>query len=232
MMKRRQYLFSLVLFVHFFIGNALHAQNENYHKDALQLAARLSEQEAVSELSEHLIHTLEEALTAVSESSYYASEIVAQYYDIHAAASSSTQRLRLVVDNSASWLKNVKGDNPIQQFLSRSGIQLCISEQAQKYTTVELFSGRALNMKFLAAQLSLLEHIWLVEIPSEQNAEQDIQVQALEEGYRFIFSRQAQGRDSALHYWEFKVYASGEVVFLGEYGATLIPPPPPPSERL
>lgn len=197
------------------------AQQGVYYKDAVQLAARLSSEEKIAEISEHLIYTIEDALLSVAKSSHRKAQVVAQHYNIHAATLSSTQQLHLIVDNKAPWLHHLKEENPISTYLQQPTIQLQILEKEEEYTLIELYSEQALNMKFLANELSILEHVWLVEIPSEQRGGKDIQLLATKEGYHLIYSCPVQAHSQLLHYWEFLVSSTGEVTFLGEYGAAL-----------
>ena len=80
---------------------SLCAQQEEYYNDAVQLAARLSQEERFSELPKHLIYTIEDVLVLVADSPYQEAKAVIQQYHIHAAARSSTQKLQLVIDNQA-----------------------------------------------------------------------------------------------------------------------------------
>lgn len=202
-------------------GATLHAQQRGYYQDAVQLAARMSAKESVSELSEHLIYTIEDALRSVAESPYSAAKAVVQQYKIHTATSSSTQHLHLIVDNQATWLNNLQENNPITTYLNQQVIELRIVKIEEQYTLVELYSPQALNMQFLANELSILDDVWLVEIPSEHSRVNDIQLQPTEQGYRLVYSCQTNPNDYQWHYWEFLVSKTGTVVFVGEYGAAL-----------
>lgn len=195
------------------------AQQGIYYNDAVQLAARLSSEEAFPELSQHLIYTIEDALLSVAQSPYKAATAVAQHYAIHAATRSSTHRLHLVVDNAASWLYPLQYNNPVQLSLHRQDIALSVLERQEEYTILELKSEQALNMKFLANGLSILEEVWLVEIPSQSSIASDIQLQVTKEGYQLLYSCPTERQE--LHYWEFLVSPTGQVTFVGEYGAAL-----------
>lgn len=197
------------------------AQQGVYYKDAVQLAARLSSEDKVAELSEHLIYTIEDALLSVAQSSYQEAKAVVQEYNIHTATLSSTQQLHLIVDNQAPWLHDLEAQNPISTYLYQQAIQLKVVEKEKEYTLIALQSEQALNMKFLANELSILEHIWLVEIPSEQKGGKDIQLSTTEEGYHLVYSCPVQPQSQQIHYWEFLVSTTGMVTFLGEYGAAL-----------
>lgn len=202
------------------LGKSLCAQQEEYYNDAVQLAARLSSEEQVSEIPKHLIYTIEDVLVLVADSPYQEAKLVQQYH-IHAAARSSIQKLHLVIDNQAPWLDDLEGDNPITTYLHQQVIQLRILEQTEQYTLVELHSEQALNMRYLANELSILEYVWLVEIPSVQQVTKDIQLLAAEGGYRLIYSCSVSLEEQELHYWEFFVSATQAVTFVGEYGAAL-----------
>ncbi|MGH1338378.1 MAG: hypothetical protein ACRBFS_19840 [Aureispira sp.] len=57
--------------------------------------------EHVSEISEHLIHTIEDVLLLVTDSPCKEAKEGVQQYEIHAAMRSSNQVLSLVIDNKA-----------------------------------------------------------------------------------------------------------------------------------
>ena len=211
---------------------SLCAQQEKYYNDAVPLAARLSQEERFSELPKHLIYTIEDVLVLVADSPYQEAKAVRQQYHIHAATRSSTQKLQLVIDNQAPWLDDLKGDNPITTYLHQQVIQLHILEQTEQYTLIELHSEQALNMRYLANELSILEYVWLVEIPSVQQAAKDIQLLAAEGGYRLIYSCSVSLEEQEVHYWEFFVSATRAVTFVGEYGAALTAQKSKKSNRL
>lgn len=218
-----QYLLLMTVLCLSLPHQALFAQDKTYHDDAVQLAARLSQDQPERLLSEHLIYSLEDALVAVSESHFVAAHAISERFNIHALATASTTRLRIIVDQSADWLQHLE-QTPIHQVILSEKFSLTLVEATEQYSILELFSEEDMNMKFIASELSVLNQIWMVEMPSIVRGFGDIKVKESAEGFHLTYQynpKACSGDCAEAHYWTFEVSLDGLVNFVGEHGSDL-----------
>ena len=197
------------------------AQESPFHEDAIQLAARLISNDYQLEISDHLIYSIEDALNAISQSKYVAANTVLHKYNIKAAKSINTYDLSVIVGKKATWLSDLS-QTPIHQL--NTAFKLKKTEETDNYVVLNIHSDVPLNMKFVANELSVINDIWLVEMPSPSKIKSDIKIVQQGDQFHFTFSMETLNCEidcDDLHYWEFEVHSSGQVNYLGERGADL-----------
>lgn len=198
-------------------------QDDSYNKDAIQLAARLVVSQSTGEISEHLIYSIEDALIAVAQSPYVAANAVAHRYDIHTSPTANISNARIILGKEAAWSQDIS-DNPIQKILPNYKFTLEVIESTDAYVVLNLSSKRAINMKFIANQISYLENVWMVELPTASLNKDDIRLKEIEGGYLLTYvyhTGNCDGTCGETHYWNFEVEHNGNVKFLGEHGVDL-----------
>lgn len=216
-------LFTLTILSFIFLCSNVQAQDNSYSKDAVQLAARLVANQSVGDISEHLIYSIEDALMAVAQSTYVAASAVAYRYDIHTSPTENTTNLRIILGKEAAWSQNIS-ENPIQKILPNYKFTLEVTETTDAYVVLNLSSEKAINMKFIANEISFLEHVWMVELPTASLNKDDIRLKEIEDGYLLTYvyhTGSCEGVCGETHYWTFEVKHNGRVKFLGEHGADL-----------
>ena len=215
-------LFSITtLFV--FIISVTQAQDSEYYQDAVQLAARLVADQPEGEISEHLIYSIEDALNAIAESPFAAANAVSNKYNIHTQASANTSNVRIIVGKDVAWATDFS-QAPIQKLLPNYELTLSQVEETDSYFVLDVASTRALNMKFIANEISVIDDIWMVELPSEAKDGNDIKLRKVEEGFIITYSFKSGNCNTGCeetHYWEFGVKLNGDVEFIGEHGSDL-----------
>jgi|VirMetMinimDraft_7_1064189.scaffolds.fasta_scaffold30733_2 hypothetical protein len=219
-MKR---LFMLILLSFIFVSFNIQAQDNSYSKDAVQLAARLVVNESIGEISEHLIYSIEDALVAVAESPYVAANAVAHRYNIHTSPVANITNARIILGKEAKWSDDIS-DNPIQKILPNYEFTLDIAETTDAYVVLNFSSKKAVNMKFIANEISYLENVWMVELPTTSLNKDDIRIKKIDGGYILTYVYHTGDCESSCgetHYWNFEVEHNGNVQFLGEHGADL-----------
>lgn len=218
---KRLFMLTLSSFI-LFSSNAF-TQDESYSKDAVQLAARLVADQSTGEISEHLIYSIEDALVAIAQSPYVAANAVAHRYNIHTSPTANVTNIRVILGKEADWSENI-ADNPIQKILPNYELSLEVVESTDAYVVFNISSNKAINMKFIANQVSYLEHVWMVELPSAALYKDDIRLKEIEGGYvvTYVFQTgNCEGACAERHYWDFEVEHNGTVTFLGEHGVDL-----------
>lgn len=198
-------------------------QDDSYNRDAIQLAARLVASQSTGEISEHLIYSIEDALIAVAQSPYVAANAVAHRYDIHTSPTANISNARIILGKEAAWSQDIS-DNPIQKILPNYKFTLEVIESTDAYVVLNLSSKRAINMKFIANQISYLENVWMVELPTASLNKDDIRLKEIEGGYLLTYVYHTGNCDATCgetHYWNFEVEHNGNVKFLGEHGVDL-----------
>lgn len=219
-MKR---LFMLILLSFIFFSFNIQAQDDSYNDDAIQLAARLVADQSTGEISEHLIYSIEDALIAVAQSPYVAANAVTHRYQIHASPSVNVKNARIILGKEAAWSKNI-AENPIQKILPNYEFTLDVIETTDTYIVLNFASKKTLNMKFIANEISYLENVWMVELPTTSLSKDDIQLKEIEGGYIITYvyhTGSCEGACGETHYWSFEVEHNGNVKFLGEHGVDL-----------
>lgn len=199
------------------------AQSTSLYDDAVQLAARLVVNEPSGNIPEHLIYSIEDALVAVAENHSVAAQAVSHKYNIHTSPTTNTSHLRIIVGKEAKWLGNLT-QSPIQTMLPGYTFDIQEIETTDAYTVLRLQSPAALNMKFIANELSIIDDIWMVELPSSAKDGNDIKLRKVEEGFIITYSYKTGNCETGCeetHYWEFGVSPNGDVSFIGEHGSDL-----------
>lgn len=199
------------------------AQDPFKNKDAVQLAARLVENQSVSEIPEGLIYAISDALEAVAQDASVAAHAVTYKYDIHPKTSANVSSLRIILDKQATWGQDLT-ETPIHQIFPNYNLTLEVAETTDAYIVLHASSAKPLNMKFIAKEISILDGVWMVELPSDKTTGTDIQLRKVQEGYILSYSYEVGDclvDCNEKHYWEFGVKHNGEVTFLGEHGADL-----------
>ncbi len=200
------------------------AQKSYFYQDAVQLAARLVENDNTHEIPQDLIKKIEEALESISNSPSPAANAVMHQYNIRTLNTTNTANAMIIVDKSAEWIKDLS-TTPIHDFLPQNAnVALKQKEATDDYIMLEMTSELPINMKFIANEISVVNDIWMVEVPITREIGSDIDIRPAADGYLLTFSyrftRCETGCEDA-HYWEFGVDANGEVEFLNEYGSDL-----------
>jgi hypothetical protein len=219
-MKR---LFMLILVSFIFPPSNLQAQDDSYSNDAVQLAARLVADQVTGEISEHLIYSIEDALIAVAQSPYVAANAVTHRYQIHTTPTVNVRNARIILGKEAAWSQNI-AENPIQKILPNYEFTLELIETTDTYVVLNFSSKKILNMKFIANEISYLENIWMVELPTTSLNKDDIQLKEIEGGFLLTYvyhTGSCEGACGETHYWNFEVAHNGDVKFLGEHGVDL-----------
>ncbi|WMX16191.1 MULTISPECIES: hypothetical protein [unclassified Aureispira] len=199
------------------------AQEDSYAQDAVQLAARLVANQSTGEISEHLVYSIEDALVAIAQSPYVAATAVAHQYRIHTSPTANVSNIRIILGREAEWSEAIS-ENPIQKIFPNYEFSLSVVETTDAYVVLDLSSVRAINMKFIASQISYLDHVWMVELPSADLNKDDIRLKEIEGGYVITYiyhTGSCEGACGDTHYWDFEVEHNGTVTFLGEHGADL-----------
>jgi enoyl reductase-like protein len=219
-------LFSIFTFLFSVFLSPSQAQDSPYYRDAVQLAARLSVDNPSAEISQHLIYSIEDALIAVSLSPSISANVVSHKYSIHASSTTNSSYIRIIVSKDAKWIKD-KHQNPIQTIFPAQKFDLKEIESTESYVKFEISTEQPSNMKFIANELSVIEDIWMVELPTVQKDRTDIKLTLEEDVFVITYSLKPENCDIGCdkrHFWEFNVKANGEVSFIGEHGADLINP--------
>lgn len=215
-------LFSVTILLSMMQSYLIQAQDSEYYKDAVQLSARLVEKEFSYEIPEHLIYSIEDALTAVSHCSFLAANTVCHQYDIHSSPTTNTYNLRIIVGKDAAWSEDLS-KTPIHKIFPFLMVKQ--HEETDAYFVYDISSENPINMKFIANELSVIDDIWMVELPSVSKTGNDIKLNRDEAGFFTILYSLKMGSCEVgcndRHYWKFKVSPGGDVEFLGEHGADL-----------
>ncbi|MBL4649518.1 MAG: hypothetical protein JKY03_07280 [Aureispira sp.] len=214
-------LFMLILLSFIFFSS--NAQGDSYSNDAVQLAARLVVNQATGEISEHLIYSIEDALIAVAQSPYVSANAVAHRYQIHTSPTVNVKNARIILGKEATWSQDIS-ENPIQKILPNYKFTLEVIETTDTYVVLNFASEKTLNMKFIANEISYLNNVWMVELPTIILNKDDIQLKEIEGGYLLTYvyhTGSSEGDYGETHYWNFEVKHNGNVKFLGEHGADL-----------
>jgi hypothetical protein len=201
-----------------------HSQESLFYKDAVQLAARMVEEQETEVIPQDLIHQIEDALAAVSESNSSAASAVIYKYDIHALGSTNTSNIRLVVDKGADWVNDLEKTPIHKAFPNKKIFEIKEGESTADFTVLELTGKQPLNMKYLANEVSIVNDVWMVEIPVEKKDGNDIQIKKIPNGYLFTFAYKFKNCEigcEEAHYWEFSVINGETVEFISEYGSDL-----------
>lgn len=212
---------SLFVLMAFSVSSA--QEKISYKSDAIQLAARLTVGEPTAEISEHLIYSIEDALTAISQSSFVAAQAVSYKYNIHAATTTNISNVRIIVGKETDWGKDYT-ETPIHKLLPTYELAIQKVEETDAYVVLDVSTHKPMNMKFIASELSVIEEIWMVELPTIPQLGNDIFLRPIAEGYIITYAYKTGGSNGdniETHYWEFGVTPSGEVSFIGEHGADL-----------
>jgi len=216
-------LFSISTLFVLFAVSVSQAQNSAYYNDAVQLAARLVAEEPTGEISEHLIYSIEDALNSVAQSSSVAANAVAHKYSIHTSPTANTSNVRIIVGKDAEWIENLT-QTPIHKIVPTFELKIALIEETDSYVVLDVSSERAINMKFIGNEISVIEEIWMVELPSIAKEGNDIKLRQVEEGFIITYCFKAGNCETGCeekHYWEFGVKPNGEVTFIGEHGTDL-----------
>ncbi len=216
---------TLTILLFFFLGTVTgFAQNTNLHKDAIQLAARLTAKTLTAEIPRHLISTIENALVVLAASPSPAANAVFYRYNIHPITAVNTYNMQIVVAKNTPWLDQLE-QSPIQAILPNSeAASLVKKEETADYILLELTYNKPVNMQLIANEISTLDEVWLVEIPTEKEEKQNVYISPLASGFLFTFVYKFKDCDSGckkVHYWEFSVDTDGVVSLVNEYGADL-----------
>ena len=219
-MKR---LLMLILSFFIFFSAKVQAQYDSYSKDAVQLAARLVMNQPTGEISEHLIYSIEDALVAVAQSPYVAANAVAHRYDVHTSPTANVKNARIILGKEATWSENMS-ENPIQKIFPNYEFTLELIETTDTYVVLNFSSEKTINMKFIANEISYLENVWMVELPTKALNKDDIRLKEIEGSYLLTYvyhTGSCEGACGETHYWNFQVEHNGNVKFLGEHGVDL-----------
>jgi hypothetical protein len=212
----------LILLSFIFFSN-VQAQDDSYSNDAVQLAARLVANQATGEISEHLIYSIEDALVAVAQSPYVSANAVTHRYQIHTSPTVNVRNARIILGKEAAWSQDIS-ENPIQKILPNYEFTLEVIETTDTYVVLNFASEKTLNMKFIANEISYLNNVWMVELPTVILNKDDIQLKEIEGGYLLTYVYHTGSSESGsgeTHYWNFEVEHNGNVKFLGEHGVDL-----------
>ena len=203
---------------------AAFAQNSQFKEDAIQLAARLAEESQSDIISKELITSVENALVAISTSPSPAANAVIHKYAIHPLETSNVKNAMIVVDKNASWIGDLS-QTPVHDVIPQSeGIKLVQKEATDDYVLLELSYKEPANMKFIANEISVVDDVWMVEVPTKKQDGSDINIRKIGDSYLFTFAYKFNGCETGCedaHFWEFSVNKKGEVEFLNEYGSDL-----------
>lgn len=211
----------ITLLVGSFVG---YSQESPFYKDAVQLAARIVEESSTEIIPQDLIHSVEDALAALAENNSSATNAVIYKYSIHALESTNTSNIRLVVDKGAKWVNDLTKTPIHQAFPNSKAFDIVEGESTADFTVLELTGKKPLNMKYLANEVSVVNDVWMVEIPVEKKDGNDIQIKKIPNGYLFTFAYKFKNCDigcEEAHYWEFSVVNGEMVEFVSEYGSDL-----------
>lgn len=212
-----------IFFLLFYISVG-YAQESLFYKDAVQLAARLVQEQPSEQIPQELIHGIEDALATLSESNSSAANAVIYKYNIHPLASTNTSNIRLVVDKGATWVNDLE-KTPIHEVFSDQEIfSIKEGNSTDDFIVLDLHANSPLNMKHVANEVSVVNDIWMVEIPVEKKDGSDIQIKKIPNGFLFTFAYKFTNCEigcEEAHYWEFNVTNGEEIEFIGEYGADL-----------
>lgn len=213
-------LFSILFFSAWSICQA---QDSQYYNDAVQLAARLVVNDLSADIPEHLVYSIEDALVAVSENPSVAAQAVSLKYDIHTSPIANTSNVRIIVGKETKWLKDLS-KSPVHKMLPAHTFNVKMVEETDSYIVLNVASETALNMKFVANELSILDDIWMVELPSNHMDGNDIKLRKINEGFIITYSYKTGNCSTGCeetHYWEFGVEPDGSITFIGEHGSDL-----------
>jgi len=199
-------------------------QKSIFYKDAVQLAARLVEDNPSGEIPSQMIQSIESALMAVAESPSPAANAVMHQYNIHPLPKANTHNAVIIVDKKADWLKDLS-KTPIHQAVPNiKELKLTQKEATDAYVIIDISCDRPVNMKFVANEISVVNDIWMVEVPTIKSDGSDVLIRKVGNDllltFAYKFKQCATGCEEA-HYWEFNVSKNGTVEFLNEYGADL-----------
>jgi hypothetical protein len=211
----------------------IRAQSFSYREDAEQLAARLMERnETIEELPADLIDSLEEILIAVANANHPKAEVITQKFNIHCRATADVHSFRFVTDSDYDWVKkirkNTKQTPTVFQglFDAFPTLSLSIIEAEADYTTFVFHSEKPMNMSFFAREVSMIAGVDMVMLggnDQDKVQDTDIQLRRISGGWQvYYYFRNGSSHDEQ-YYWQFGVADSGEVRFLGEYGAAIPP---------
>lgn len=224
---KRFLFFSLSLF----LSNVSSAQTTLYYNDAVELAARVVNSSNIdAEIPKHLIHSIEDALVAVAEDHSQEAYLISQTHAIHTFKHINTSSVNIMVDANANWLdkllagKSKIGNLPLSNLLERYKLKVQVLEELDGITMLEITSSQPMNMKFIANELSMVDDVFMTEVPLPTGDGSDIDIKKIEGGWMIAYHLKYKNCESLCkydHYWHFGVTETGVVSFLGEYGSDL-----------
>lgn len=200
------------------------AQYDDFSEDALQLAARIVENNQSHVIPTKLIYKLDDALESISNSHSPAANAVVHQYDIHPMNLANTENVFVIIDKNSLWLENLN-NTPIHNMVPEpEKLNLKVKEETNDYSMLELSYNDPINMKFVANEVSILDDVWMVEVPMQSLDASDIQVRQISDGFIFTYIYKFNGCETGCeeaHYWEFSVSNNGMVEFINEYGSDI-----------
>lgn len=191
--------------------------------NALQLAARRVEHRQV-DIPQEEAQNIELALRAIAESQE-AKALEMQSYNIQAFPQISLYRLDLFLDANSpigqAYLQNQEAQTQLSDYLEPYGLRVAHREQRGDLLLLAIETEEALNMRFLANELSMNMHVLMVQMPVPKYKYSDIRLRKLNGEdllihYQVFLDESAD--ESNCHVWEFVYSSTGQIKFLAEYG--------------
>ncbi len=215
-----------------------------YREDAVQLVARLVEQDnTTDELPSELIDSVEQMLWRVQFSGHPKAQVVGAKFQIHTRKTCNTHSFSFLVDGEVNWAKrlveqqNDLSRTPLQEIVAAyagTGIRL-VSHAGGLFHFV-FYSTRPMNMGFFSRQISMLRDIDMVflgnTVQASSEAEPfDIRLRRIATGWILSFHYRESSNADGDYYWQFGIPDKGAVRFLGEFGQA-VPPNYEPSVQV
>lgn len=197
-------------------------------EDAVQLAARsaaaLNES---AEISNNMAAELAVALEAIALDDSDPAYMVTQRLNIHTFPYANTSNIRVYLDASAKWAKQLADDKkeleqtPLREWASLHNLSISSREEMDGIVMLELKSSDAKNMKYIANEVSFESDVIMVEVPAPSGDGHDIQAKRVHNGWMITYIYKYKDCLSGCkkqYQWQFGVSNDGLVEFMGAYG--------------
>lgn len=226
----KQVLLSVPFFLASLTGTQAQETQPTLHDDALQLAGRLASMLGESPtIPTAQVQAMEQALWAVAHSDLPQAKLVCEEYQIHTFPKSNLFDIQFYVESGVQWaqeLANGKASENavLAKIMAEHQLQAELLSDENGLMAFRLHAENAVNARYIANQLSMVDPVLLTEVPIVEGDGNDISIKNVQGGWLITYSLRFNNCSIVCkneHSWQFGVTTGGEVVFVGEYGDSL-----------
>ena len=174
------------------------------------LAAQVTKDQQSYLVSKHVIQDVSEALEGVTITDKFLS--VSEELGEVVVANNKSMHTLYVHAFQNKWTNH---DNPLHDMIGGE-FEYTFSKvkTSEGMDVFKLESKEPFNVNFISRKISMLDDVFLVDIPSLKKLDTNIIVNKLEDGYTFTFVKNNGSND--LH-WKFYISDDGFVMFINKY---------------